>query len=91
MGKKFFILLIILGFIIMAKTSIYIITIILLSLSLTACLGGGGAWRQQGVSAHDTNSDRSECKYQATLNQIPENQQKELITNCMQGKGYRYN
>jgi hypothetical protein len=70
----------------MAKISI----IILLLLGITACAGGGG-WRQQGVSAHDTNSDISECKYQATLNQIPTNQQQELITNCMQAKGYRYN
>jgi len=74
----------------MAKASISIITIFLLSLSVTACVSSGG-WRQQGVSAHDTNSDISECKYQAALNQIPTNQQQELITNCMQSKGYRYN
>jgi len=70
---------------------ITVLAIVLLTL-MTGCLGGGhqASWQQQGVSPHDTNSDISECKYQATLNQIPKNEQQELIANCMQGKGFRY-
>jgi hypothetical protein len=75
----------------MLKAVTSIITIILLSLSVTGCLGGYQAsWKQQGVSAHDTDSGISECKYQATLHGIAANQQQELITNCMQSKGFRY-
>ncbi|MDO9213427.1 MAG: hypothetical protein Q8Q54_13755 [Methylococcales bacterium] len=75
----------------MVKTVISIATIISLSLSVTGCLGGYQAsWQQQGVSHHDTNSNISECKYQAALHGIPANQQQELITNCMQSKGFRY-
>jgi hypothetical protein len=60
----------------MAKISI----IILLSLSITACVGGG--WRKNGVSSNDANRALAECKYQVGGN-------RNLISNCMRGKGFR--
>lgn len=56
----------------------------------TACASPQPTWRKPGVSADDTVSALSECKYQIGLNKIPEAQQKEMLGQCMQAKGYRW-
>lgn len=61
---------------------------IAVTLLLSAC--ASPSWQQAGVSSHDSHSALSQCKYEVGLNKIPSGKQKELIRNCMEGKGYRY-
>lgn len=64
----------------MVKASFSITAIILLSLSVSGC--GGGGWHKNGVSRNDANSALAECKYQVGGN-------KNLVSNCMRSKGFR--
>lgn len=57
---------------------------------IAGCAGPQPSWRKEGVSADGTRSSLAECKYQVGLNKIVEDKQKELIANCMEGKGYRW-
>lgn len=75
----------------MAKSSISIITIILLSLSVTGCLGHQRAWKKPGVTQYNLENASSECKYQIELNRVPANARRNVYANCMQSKGFRYN
>lgn len=57
---------------------------------LSGCAGPQPSWRKDGVSGEGARSGLAECKYQVGLNKVPEDKQKELITNCMEGKGFRW-
>lgn len=57
---------------------------------IAGCAGPQPQWRKEGVSADSTRSAHAECKYQVGLNKITEEKQKEIIANCMEGKGYRW-
>ena len=48
------------------------------------------SWRKAGVSREDATTALSECKYQVGLSKVSQDQQREIIANCMQGKGYRW-
>jgi hypothetical protein len=45
---------------------------------------------KEGASSFDKQNAVSECSYQIQLNKIPATGQSNLLTLCMQGKGYRY-
>lgn len=57
---------------------------------LAACAAPQPTWRKVGVSADDTLSAHSECKYQIGLNKIPAEKKDEMLKECMQGKGFRW-
>lgn len=57
---------------------------------IAGCAGPQPSWRKEGVAADGARSALAECKYQVGLNKIAEEKQKELIANCMEGKGYRW-
>lgn len=56
---------------------------------LAACASSPIQWQKADVSEHDTDSALSECKYQMGLNKIKKDAQEELVSQCMQGKGFR--
>jgi|TARA_X000001388_G_scaffold44707_1_gene31719 hypothetical protein len=68
----------------------FVIPLLGLVTLVTACAAPQPTWRKAGVSADDTVSALSECKYQIGLNKIPEAQQKEMLGQCMQAKGFRW-
>ncbi len=45
---------------------------------------------KDGASSFDKQNAVAECSYQIKLNKIPAAEQRNLLTLCMQGKGYRY-
>lgn len=57
---------------------------------IAGCASPQSSWRKEGVAAEGARSALSECKYQVGLNKVAEDKQKELITNCMEGKGFRW-
>lgn len=57
---------------------------------IAGCASPQPSWRKEGASAEGTRTALSECKYQIGLNKIAEDKQKELISNCMEGKGFRW-
>lgn len=57
---------------------------------IAGCASYQPAWRKESVSTDGTRSALAECKYQVGLNKIAEEKQNELISNCMEGKGYRW-
>lgn len=57
---------------------------------ITGCGGPQPTWRKEGISSEGAYSAFSECKYQVGLNKISQEKQKELIRNCMEGKGFRW-
>lgn len=68
-------------------------TRIVLALSAAAfiagCTSSQPTWRKEGVDAHGMRSAHAECRYQVGLNKVPENKQRALINDCMEGKGFR--
>lgn len=48
------------------------------------------AWKKAGVSNFDAQSAQSECRYQVRVNKVSAPEQSGVITDCMQGKGYRW-
>lgn len=57
---------------------------------IAGCASPEPSWRKESVSAEGARSALAECKYQVGLNKIAEDKQRELITNCMEGKGFRW-
>lgn len=59
---------------------------------LSACAGAPKqfGYTKEGASEYDKTSALSECNYQIKLNKVDEDEAGELLTMCMQGKGYRY-
>ncbi len=57
---------------------------------IAGCASPQLSWNKEGVAAEGARSALSECKYQVGLNKVAEEKQKELITNCMEGKGFRW-
>jgi len=67
-----------------------IIFVAAVALFLSACASPARyAWVKEGASDHQRTNDISECTYQVRLNKTPTAEQKELLSLCMQGKGYR--
>jgi hypothetical protein len=68
-------------------------SVVVLAVSYTAFIAGCASpqpsWRKEGVAAEGARSALAECKYQVGLNKVAEDKQRELITNCMEGKGFR--
>jgi hypothetical protein len=62
----------------------------LLLVVLAGCAAPRSAWRKEGVSSDATQTALSECRYQIGLSKIPADQQQSLLTQCMQGKGFRW-
>jgi len=73
----------------MSHKYVSIFTLALLTF-VAGCASPQAAWRKDGVSPDGITSALSECKYQVGLNKVPEGERKELITNCMQSKGFRW-
>lgn len=73
----------------MFHSSMTILLVILVTL-ITGCSSSSPSFHKNGVSAYDGTNTLSECKYQVGLNKIPQDQQKRLIIECMQSKGFRY-
>lgn len=59
------------------------------AIAIVGCAGPQPTWRKEGVAAEGARSALAECKYQVGLNKIPEDKQRVLINNCMEGKGFR--
>lgn len=57
---------------------------------VAGCASPQPTWRKEGVAAEGARSALAECKYQVGLNKVPEDKQKDLINNCMEGKGFRW-
>jgi hypothetical protein len=68
----------------------FILPVLGLVMLVSACASPQPAWRKSGVSADDTLSALSDCKYQIGLNKIPDAQQKDMLNQCMKGKGFRW-
>lgn len=47
-------------------------------------------WNKSGVSRHDTHTALSQCKYEIGLNKVSDSKSREMIRNCMEGKGFRW-
>jgi hypothetical protein len=45
---------------------------------------------KEGSSSFDKQNAVAECSYQIKLNKVPSAEQRNLLTLCMQSKGYRY-
>lgn len=56
---------------------------------VSAACASHPTWQKDGVSPDTTRTALSECKYQIGVNKIPAEKQQELLTYCMQGKGFR--
>ena len=56
----------------------------------TGCAAHQPSWQKEGSSAEIAKTAHASCKYHVTMNKIAEEQQKELVRNCMEGKGYRW-
>lgn len=68
-------------------------TLAVLSMSVLILLSGcvsNPTWKKAGVSHDDSESALSECKYQVGLNKVAKSEQKELVKDCMQSKGFRW-
>jgi hypothetical protein len=66
-------------------------SVAVLSAAMLAFIAGCAAdWRKEGVSSEGATTALSECKYQAGLAKVPPDQQKDVVANCMQGKGFRW-
>lgn len=62
-----------------------------LATALTACaLPPKYDWTKDDASSEDKNTALSECSYQIKLSKAKMYEQSELLSLCMQGKGYRY-
>ena len=48
------------------------------------------AWRQQGVSQHQAESDLSKCKFDVEKRGNSGDKRRHLLKLCMQGEGYRF-
>jgi hypothetical protein len=57
---------------------------------IAGCAGPQHTWRKEGASADSAHTALSECKYQIGLNKVSEEKQKELLSQCMEGKGFRW-
>ncbi|MGL6303742.1 hypothetical protein ACSZMJ_18085 [Aeromonas caviae] len=69
------------------------VTMVIASMSilLTSCASDPQpTWRKEGVSHDDTLTALSQCKYEIRLNNISDEEKNEVITDCMQAKGYRW-
>lgn len=66
----------------------------LISVAVIATLSGCAETRYNWVRPNTTSTDRttalSECQYQIKLNKTEPSRQNELMTLCMQGKGFRW-
>ena len=58
--------------------------------SIAGCASPQLSWRKEGVAAEGARSALAECKYQVGLNKVAEDKQRDLISNCMEGKGFRW-
>lgn len=47
-------------------------------------------WKKTGVSHDDSVSALSECKYQVGVNKVEKSEQRDLVKECMQSKGFRW-
>ncbi len=47
------------------------------------------SWQKPDVSANDTYTQLSECRFQVGLSKIPKSEQELMVAHCMRGKGFR--
>ena len=73
----------------MSRKSVVVLAVSVIAL-VAGCASPQPSWRKEGVSSEGARSALSECKYQVGLNKVAEDKQKELIANCMEGKGFRW-
>jgi len=72
----------------MSHKSITVISVMLFT--FVAGCAPLATWRKDGASQDVATSALSECKYQIGLNKISEDKMNELVSSCMQGKGFRW-
>ena len=73
------------------KALVHPSTILGISLALFGCASEPKyEYSKDGASEYDRTSALSDCTYQIRLNKVKESEAQELLTLCMQGKGYRY-
>lgn len=67
-------------------------SVAVLAITSAAFVAGcaGPNWRKEGIAAEGVRSAIAECRYQIGLNKVPEEKQKALINDCMEGKGFRW-
>lgn len=46
-------------------------------------------WAKGNVSADDTYTELSECRFKVGLSKVDEDQQEIMVAHCMRGKGFR--
>ncbi len=47
------------------------------------------SWQKPDVSANDTYTQLSECRFQVGLSKVPKSEQELMEAHCMRGKGFR--
>ncbi|EKB12249.1 hypothetical protein ACE1B4_18440 [Aeromonas veronii] len=62
-----------------------------ISMLMTACASPPQpTWKKEGVTDDDTLTALSQCRYEIRLNDISAEEKNEVITDCMQAKGFRW-
>jgi len=62
-----------------------------MSILLTSCASDPQpTWKKEGVTHDDTLTAVSQCKYEIRINNITDEEKNEVITDCMQAKGFRW-
>lgn len=59
------------------------------TLVLSACATSKPYWHKENVSADDTYTQLSECRFQVGLSRVSKSEREELVAHCMRGKGFR--
>lgn len=70
--------------------SLKLLTVITTSLLLSACATPQAYWQKTGVSPDDTHTALAECRYQVKLNKIESAEREQVISDCMESKGFRW-
>jgi len=72
----------------MLRTKVFFTSTIIL-LGVIGC-DAPKQWNKAGVGRHDTDSALADCRYNVGKSNVASERERQLITDCMQGKGYRF-
>jgi hypothetical protein len=58
-----------------------------ISISLAGCAGPG--WYKKGISEEETRTRLAQCKYNVSMNKVSQSEKEDIISDCMEGQGFR--